>query len=106
MPPPERQRVLMTGSTGYVGGRLIPLLLARGYRVRVLVRDSDRLAGRSWRDQVEVAVGDVLDPATLPAALDGVDAAYYLIHSMGSHGNFGRRDLRAAHNFAEAAADQ
>ena len=51
-------------------------------------------------------LGDVLNPATLPAALDGVDAAYYLIHSMGSHGNFSRRDLHAARNFAEAAADK
>ena len=106
MRAPERQRVLVTGATGYVGGRLVPLLLARGYRVRVLARDRDRLEGRSWLDQVELVLGDVLDPATLPAALDGVDAAYYLVHSMGSHGNFGRRDLRAARNFAEAAADQ
>src|SRR5215212_3305405 len=98
MRAPEGQRVLVTGATGYVGGRLVPLLLERGYR--------DRLEGRSWLDRVELVLGDVLDPATLPAALDGVDAAYYLIHSMGSHGNFGRRDLRAARNFAEAAADQ
>jgi uncharacterized protein YbjT (DUF2867 family) len=106
MPPPESQRVLVTGATGYVGGRLIPLLLARGHRVRVLVRDPDRLAGRSWLDRVEVTVGDVLDPATLPAALDGVDAAYYLIHSMSSHADFAHRDLRAARGFAEAAAVQ
>lgn len=106
MPPAARQRILVTGATGYVGGRLIPLLLARGYRVRVLVRDADRLAGRSWRDRVEVAVGDVLDPASLPAALDGVDAAYYLIHSMSSHADFAQRDLRAARSFAEAAAAQ
>ena len=96
----------MTGATGYVGGRLIPLLLARGYRVRVLVRDADRLEGRSWRDQVEVAVGDVLDPATLPAALDGVDAAYYLIHSMSRHADFAQRDLPRRAAFAEAAAAQ
>ena len=102
----QDQRVLVTGATGYVGGRLVPLLLARGYRVRVLARERDRLEGRSWLDRVELVLGDVLDPATLPAALDGVDAAYYLIHSMGSHGNFGRRDLRAARNFAEAAADK
>jgi uncharacterized protein YbjT (DUF2867 family) len=106
MPAPERQRVLVTGATGYVGGRLVPLLLERGYRVRVLARDRDRLEGRSWLDRVELVVGDVLDPATLPAALDGVDAAYYLIHSMGRSGNFGRRDLRAARHFAEAAMNQ
>lgn len=106
MPLPERQRILVTGATGYVGGRLIPLILASGYRVRVLVRDADRLVGRAWRDQVEVAVGDVLDPATLPPALDGVDAAYYLIHSMSRHEDFAQRDLRAARTFAEAAAAQ
>jgi uncharacterized protein YbjT (DUF2867 family) len=106
MRTPERQRVLVTGATGYVGGRLVPLLLAQGYRVRVLARDRDRSEGRSWLGQVELVLGDVLDPTTLPVALDGVDAAYYLIHSMGSHGNFSRRDLRAAHNFAEAAADK
>lgn len=106
MPVPERQQILVTGATGYVGGRLTPLLLARGYRVRVLVRDRGRLAGRSWRDQVEVAIGDVLDPATLPAALDGVDTAFYLIHSMSSHADFAQRDLRAARSFAEAAAAQ
>ncbi len=106
MPAPEGQRVLVSGTTGYVGGRLIPLLLDRGYHVRVLVRDVDRLEGRAWRDQVEVAVGDVLDPATLPAALDGTEVAYYLIHSMRRHADFGQRDLRAARNFAAAAAAQ
>jgi uncharacterized protein YbjT (DUF2867 family) len=105
MRAPERQQVLVTGATGYVGGRLVPLLVERGYRVRVLARDRDRLEGRPWLDRVELVLGDVLDPATLPAALDGVYAAYYLIHSMGSNGNFGQRDLRAARNFAEAAAD-
>jgi uncharacterized protein YbjT (DUF2867 family) len=102
----KRQRVLVSGATGYVGGRLIPLLLEQGYRVRVLVRDPDRLNGRTWRSQVEVARGDVMDPPTLLGALDGVDAAYYLIHSMRSHADFGRRDLIAARHFAEAAATQ
>lgn len=98
------QTVLVTGATGYVGGRLIPLLLARGHHVRVLVRDPDRLEGRAWRDQVEIVVGDVLDPATLPLALEGVDAAYYLVHSMGNHSDFAQRDLRAARTFAQTAA--
>jgi uncharacterized protein YbjT (DUF2867 family) len=106
MVSPERQRILVTGATGYVGGRLIPRLLVRGERVRVLVRDPSRLDGRSWRDQVEAAVGDVLDPATLPAALDEVDVAYYLIHSMRGHADFGHRDVRAACAFAQAAAAQ
>jgi uncharacterized protein YbjT (DUF2867 family) len=106
MPATERPRILVTGGTGYVGGRLIPLLLERGYRVRVLARDPARLEGRTWRDRVEVVQGDVLDPASLPAALDGVDVAYYLIHSMRRHADFGRRDLRAARTFAEVARDQ
>ena len=72
----------MTWASGYVGGRLGPLLLERGYRVRVLARERDRLEGRSWLDRVELVLGDVLDPATLPAALDGVDAPRYLIHSL------------------------
>lgn len=61
--------VLVTGATGYVGGRLVPRLLEAGHRVRVLARDPGRLAGRPWLARVEVVRGDVLDPATLPAAL-------------------------------------
>ena len=73
------QSVLVTGVTGYIGGRLVPMLLEQGYRVRVLVRDPVRLQGRAWLDQVDVAKGDVLEPETLDAALAGIDAAYYLI---------------------------
>lgn len=97
--------VLVTGVTGYVGGRLVPRLLDAGYHVRVLVRrDPDRLEGRPWADSVEVAVGDVLAPETLPAAMEGVGAAYYLIHSMRGSDAFHQRDVRAASNFAGAAA--
>lgn len=99
------QRILVTGATGYVGGRLTPRLLAAGYRVRVLVRGgAERLNGRPWHDQVEVANGDVLHPESLAAALHNVDAAYYLIHSMGGHTTFRARDIEAARNFAQAAA--
>ncbi|MDX1521896.1 MAG: NAD(P)H-binding protein, partial [Anaerolineae bacterium] len=98
------KRILVTGVTGYIGGRLVPLLLEAGYQVRVLVRGSGaRLEGRPWLDRVEVAVGDVLEPASLSAALQGVDAAYYLIHSMSGHTEFSRRDREAAQNFAGAA---
>ena len=98
--------VLVTGATGYVGGRLVPRLLQAGYDVRVLVRGSAiRLNGRPWKDQVEIVVGDVLAPAeTLDAAMQGIDAAYYLVHSMRRYTEFGERDVRAAKNFAAAAA--
>ena len=69
---------------GYVGGRLVPLLLKRGYRVRVLVRDRDRLEGRSWLDRVELVLSDVLDAAMLPTVLDGVDTPTTSIPSAGS----------------------
>jgi uncharacterized protein YbjT (DUF2867 family) len=103
---PSNRHILVTGVTGYVGGRLVERLLESGARVRVLVRGSaDRLAGRSWRDQVEVAVGDVLSPDSLVGAMAGIDAAYYLIHSMGGQGEFSERDITAAHNFSRAAAE-
>lgn len=104
---PESTTVLVTGATGYVGGRLVPRLLEEGYRVRVLVRGgADRLRGRPWADDVEVVKGDALDPASLVPALAGVDAAYYLIHSMGGSGEFGERDRTSARNFGVVAAMQ
>ncbi|MGZ8869251.1 MAG: DUF2867 domain-containing protein [Thermoanaerobaculia bacterium] len=95
-------RLLVTGATGYVGGRLIPHLLAAGYTVRVLVRDASRIAGRPWLSRVEVAVGDVLDRDSVARALEGVDQAYYLVHSMMAAG-FEETDRRAATSFAAAA---
>jgi uncharacterized protein YbjT (DUF2867 family) len=105
--PPEAATVLVTGATGYVGGRLVPRLLEEGYRVRVLARGgADRLRGRPWADEVEAVAGDALDPASLVPALEGVDAAYYLIHSMGGSGEFGERDRLSARNFGVVAAMQ
>ncbi len=98
-PPP----ILVTGATGYVGGRLVPRLLAAGYRVRVLARDAQRLQGRPWLNQVETFQGDALRPETLAPALRGVRRAFYLIHSLGKAGDFHERDLTAARNFGRAA---
>jgi uncharacterized protein YbjT (DUF2867 family) len=96
--------VLVTGATGYVGGRLVPLLLERGWSVRCLVRDQGRLAGRPWAAAVEVVQGDVTDRAALDRALSGVTVAYYLVHSMAASGDFRLRDIAAAQLFAAAAA--
>ena len=73
---PDPGMILVTGATGYVGGRLVPTLLAAGYRVRCLVRDSERLQGRSWIDQVEVVQGDFLKQETLASAMRGVRVVY------------------------------
>ena len=92
--------VLVTGATGFVGERLVPALLEAGHDVSVLVRDCstyDAPAG------VDVFEGDVLQPESLAAALDGIDAAYYLIHAMGGGRGFEERDRRGARNFASAA---
>lgn len=94
--------VLLTGATGYVGGRLLPLLEQQGCRVRCLVRRPAHLDGRTGAT-TEVVAGDVLDRASLDAALKGVDTAYYLVHSMGSRGSFVDQDRDAARNFGEAA---
>jgi len=97
-------RILVTGATGYIGGRLVPRLVDSGHQVRVLVRDPGRIAGRPWADRVELAVGDVENVASLSTACRGVDAAYYLVHLMGSGRDFPERDRAAARNFVAAAA--
>jgi uncharacterized protein YbjT (DUF2867 family) len=95
-------KVLVTGATGYIGGRLVPLLISEGHEVRVLVREPRRLASKPWEGQVEVSRGDVHEPSSLGQALEGMDAAYYLVHSMCSGPDFARRDREAARNFLEA----
>lgn len=100
----ENIQVLVTGVTGYVGGRLVQRLLDGGYYVRCLARDQTRLEGRSWVADVDVVEGDVLLPETLIPALADVDVAYYLIHSMSRDSdNFHQRDVQAARQFGEAA---
>ena len=92
--------VLLTGATGYVGGRLLPLLESQGYRVRCLARRPEALhAGPS----TEAVAGDLLDRPSLDAALRGVQVAYYLVHSMGASGSFEEADRQAALHFGQAA---
>lgn len=100
----EDMAVLVTGSTGYIGSQLVPSLLEEEYEVRVLVRDREKLARYEWSDRVKVHVGDLLDASTLPAAMEEVSVAYYLVHSMKAGQGFESRDRRAAENFANAAA--
>jgi uncharacterized protein YbjT (DUF2867 family) len=101
MTPPKP--ILVTGATGYVGGRLVPRLLDAGHRVRVLVRDPARLRGRPWLDRVEIATGDALDASSLTEALRGISTVYYLIHGVQGGKVNAERDLTMARNFAAAA---
>lgn len=96
------RRVLLTGATGYVGGRLLRPLLEKGLVVRALSRRPRELRDRA-PEPVEVVGGDVLDAASLPGALQDVDTAFYLVHSMGAPGDFRDEDRQAAGNFARAA---
>jgi uncharacterized protein YbjT (DUF2867 family) len=96
--------VLVTGATGYIGGRLVPELLAAGHRVRCLARTPAKLDALPWREQVEVVGGDAGDADSLTEAMAGCDAAYYLLHSMGADGDFAERDRTLAATFRDAAA--
>ncbi len=98
--------ILVTGGTGYVGGRLIPRLLAGGHRVRAMARSPERLRCRPWggHENIEIAAGDALDRDAFVRAADGCGAAYYLIHSMNAHkGRFADADRTAAENMVAAA---
>jgi len=95
--------VAVIGSTGYVGGRLIPELLAAGHDVRCVARTPARLIGVDWRSEVEVVAADVLDQGSLDEALNGIDAVYYLVHAMGHAGDFEEADRIGAENTRTAA---
>jgi uncharacterized protein YbjT (DUF2867 family) len=95
-------RILLTGATGYIGGRLLKVLEARGHEVRCLARNPANLAARVGPD-TRVVCGDVLDPASLAAALAGTESAYYLVHSLGDASGFEAREKAGAQNFARAA---
>jgi uncharacterized protein YbjT (DUF2867 family) len=103
---PSGKPVLVVGSTGYIGGRLVPRLLQAGYRVRALARSPKKLQGRQWAEDphLQIVQGDVLDRASLTAAAAGCGVAYYLVHSMDSEvADFALTDRAAAENMAHAA---
>ena len=102
----DNKLILVTGATGYIGGRLVPRLLDAGYSVRCLVRDPARLQGRKWLARIDVAMGDALDPASLDKALKGVSFAYYLIHGLRGGKLNAERDLQTARNFTRSAERQ
>ena len=93
--------VLVTGATGFVGGRLLPALRDAGHTVTAMTRNA---AGFDPPTGVRVVEADLLDPSTLTGVFDGIDAVYYLVHSMGSGPDFADRDRRAARNFTAAAS--
>ncbi len=102
-----RQSVLVTGATGYIGGRLVPRLLDAGYRVHCLARSPRKLAARPWADHPEVRIfeGDLAQREQVAAALDGCSAAYYLVHSMLAAGeDYANEDRALARNFTAAAS--
>ncbi|MBL9124729.1 MAG: SDR family oxidoreductase [Planctomycetaceae bacterium] len=103
MEQPAQPLVLLTGATGYVGGRLLPRLEQQGNRVRCLARRPAALVGRVAAT-TQIVAGDLLDPPSLTAALAGVDTAFYFVHSMGADRDFEAEDRIAAENFARAAA--
>ncbi len=98
------KRILIVGATGYIGGRLLRRFEDRHLEVRCLARRPEYLRARVT-DTTEVVRGDLLDPETLPAAMDGIAVAYYLAHSMGSGKDFEREERQSAENFARAAVD-
>ncbi len=96
-------QILLTGATGYVGGRLLTLLESKGLRVRCMTRRPEALHDRLTETTTAV-YGDVLDSESLNAAFQNVDTAYYFIHSMGNNHDFEKQDRTAAENFAKGAA--
>jgi uncharacterized protein YbjT (DUF2867 family) len=98
-------RCLVTGATGYIGGRLAPRLLEAGHEVRALSRSATRLRDAPWAGRAEIVEADLGRPETLEPALEGIEVAYFLVHSLGQS-QFERRDREAAENFARIAYDK
>ena len=95
--PPTTSPILLTGATGYIGGRLLRVLQNAGHRVRCVTRRPEALQA-CVGPTTEVVSGNVLDQESLTGTMDGVEIAYYMVHFMGSKGDFEEQDRRAAHN--------
>ncbi|MFI8949702.1 SDR family oxidoreductase [Streptomyces sp. NPDC053750] len=102
-PEPEHRHCLVTGASGYIGGRLVPELLEAGHRVRCLARSPGKLRDHPWAADAETVRGDVTDTESVAAALHGIDVAYYLVHALGTGSGFEDTDRRAARIFAAQA---
>ena len=103
----QKEPILVTGATGYVSGRLIPALLDKGYHVRAMGRNLEKLGSRPWANDshVELVYGDVLDAASLKKAVTGCFAAYYLVHSMiAKKDKYAEADRQGAQNMVDVAA--
>jgi len=94
---------MVTGATGYIGGRLAPRLLEGGRAIRAMARNPNKLESAGWRDRAEVVRGDLGDPDSLTTAFDGIDVVYYLVHSMGTSPDFVAEEARSARNVVAAA---
>ena len=98
-------KVLITGATGYIGGRLIPRLLANNIKVRILVRDKTKIDGKSWYNKVEIFEGDLTKLESLSGLCDGIDQAFYLVHSMTNSKEYIELDRLSARNFVKIAKE-
>ncbi len=99
----KQRKILITGATGYIGGRLIPRLLESGHKLTLLVRNLQDLKGRKWLSRVDLIEGDLEIEADVRRAFEGIDIGYFLVHSMSDDGNFSEREKTIAANFAGAA---
>ena len=103
--PIDERLILVTGASGYVGGRLVRQLLTEGFTVRVFVRDKKKISGQPWYNSVEIAEGNASNFEAVKSALQNVHTAYYLLHSMSSGSNFAPLEEAMAINFAKAASE-